>query len=78
MLWQAKTRCCIDALEQDADALAASGFAIGHIAIGIALAYLDFRFGDLNWRNGHPRLATWHATFEARPSVLANAPVDDR
>ena len=29
---------------------------IGHIAIGIALSYLDFRFADLAWRDGHPRL----------------------
>ena len=70
--------CCVDALEQEADALAASRFGIGHIAIGIALSYLDFRFGDLNWRDGHPRLAAWHATFDARPSVVANPPVDDR
>jgi glutathione S-transferase len=78
ILWLAKMRCCIDALEQEADALAAGRFAIGHIAIGIALAYLDFRFADLNWRDGHPRLAAWHATFDARPSVLANPPIDDR
>ena len=78
LLWQTKIRCCIDALEQEADALAASRFAIGHIAIGIALAYLDFRFGDLNWRDGHSRLAAWDATFDARPSVQANPPVDDR
>jgi glutathione S-transferase len=78
LLWQIKIRCCIDALEQEADALAASRFAIGHIAIGIALAYLDFRFGDLNWRDGHSRLAAWDATFDARPSVQANPPVDDR
>jgi glutathione S-transferase len=77
-LWQAKIRSCVDALETEADALAASRFSIGHIAIGIALSYLDFRFQDLNWRDGHPRLAAWHATFDARPSVLANPPVDDR
>jgi glutathione S-transferase len=77
-LWQAKVRHCIDALEQDADALAGSRFAIGHIAIGIALGYLDFRFADLSWRDGHPQLAAWHVTFDARPSVQANAPVDDR
>ena len=58
--------------------MATSRFTIGHIAIGIALSYLDFRFGNLRWRDGHPRLATWHATFETRPSVLANPPVDDR
>ena len=51
---------------------------IGHIAIGIALSYLDFRFGEVNWRDGHPHLATWHGTFDARPSVVVNPPVDDR
>jgi glutathione S-transferase len=77
-LWRAKLLACIDALERDADALAAGRFTIGHIAIGIALSYLDFRFGDLAWRDGHPRLAAWHATFDARPSVRANPPIDDR
>jgi hypothetical protein len=51
---------------------------VGHLAIGVALAYLDFRFADLSWRNGHPVLAEWHTTFNARPSVQANLPVDDR
>ena len=44
-LWEAKLRCCADALEQEADALAADRLSIGHIAIGNALSYLDFRFG---------------------------------
>ncbi|MGE0222285.1 MAG: glutathione S-transferase family protein [Acetobacteraceae bacterium] len=77
-LWRAKLRACVDALEQEADALAASPFSIGHIAIGVALGYLDFRFDAMSWRNGHPKLAAWHATFNARPSVMANMPVDDR
>jgi glutathione S-transferase len=77
-LWQSKIRACVDALEQEADALAASRLTIGHIAIGIALSYLDFRFAELRWRDGHPLLAAWHATFDARPSVVANPPVDDR
>jgi glutathione S-transferase len=77
-LWQAKLRCCVEALEQEADALVEGRFTIGHISIGIALAYLDFRFSDLNWRDGHPRLAAWHAMFDARASVQANPPVDDR
>ena len=77
-LWEGKIRSCVDALEHEADALAAGRLTIGHIAIGIALSYLDFRFGDLHWRGGHPRLATWHATFDKRPSVVANPPVDDR
>ena len=77
-LWQGKIRACVDALEQEADALAASRITIGHVAIGIAVSYLDFRFAELRWRDGHPRLASWHATFDARPSVIANPPVDDR
>jgi glutathione S-transferase len=48
------------------------------VAIGVALGYLDFRFASLAWRDGHPKLAAWHETFNARPSVQANMPVDDR
>ena len=77
-LWRAKLRTCVDALEDEADALTREQFSIGHIGIGIALSYLDFRFADLNWREGHQRLASWHAAFDARPSVQANPPVDDR
>lgn len=77
-LWRAKLVACVDALEHEADALSAGAYTIGHVAIGVALAYLDFRFGELAWREGHPKLAAWHATFDARPAVLANPPVDDR
>jgi glutathione S-transferase len=75
-LWRAKLRACVDALEHEA--LDAGGFTIGHLAIGVALAYLDFRFSEIAWRDGHPKLAAWHATFNARPAVQANLPVDDR
>ena len=37
----------------------------------------DFRFAAEDWRGGHPRIAAWHATFAARPSVRATDPVDD-
>ncbi len=75
-LWRAKLRSCVDALETEADALAADPFSIGHIAIGVALGYLDFRFDVLQWRTGHPKLTAWHATFNARPSVAANMPAE--
>ncbi len=77
-LWRAKIRASVDALEYEAEALAASPFTVGHLAIGVALGYLDFRFSELAWREGHPKLSAWHATFNARPAVLANPPVDDR
>jgi glutathione S-transferase len=76
-LWRAKLVSCVDALEVEAEALASSTFSIGHLAIGVALGYLDFRFAALSWRDGHPRLAAWHETFNARPAVQANMPVDD-
>lgn len=73
-LWVGKIVCCLDALEGEAAALAGTAFNIGHIAIGVALGYLDFRFGAEAWRSGRPRLAAWHAGFNARPSVAANMP----
>jgi glutathione S-transferase len=67
----------LDALEREADDLAAAPFDIGHIAVGCALSYLDFRYADEDWRKDHPRIAKWHATFDARPSVQATLPIDD-
>ena len=75
-LWRAKLRACVDALEGEADALSADAFSIGHIAIGVALGYLDFRFDGLQWRQAHPKLTAWHANFNARPSVAANMPAE--
>jgi glutathione S-transferase len=72
-----RSAAVLASLEREADALAASAFDIGHIAIGCALSYLDFRFADQDWRQGHARLAIWHAVFAARPSVQATRPVDD-
>lgn len=77
-LWRAKLSACVEALEHEAAALGASGFTVGHLAIGVALSYLDFRFADLAWRDGHPKLAAWHEAFVARPAVQANPFVDDR
>jgi len=51
-------------------------FGIAEITTGCALSYMDFRFPDLDWRNGRNNLAAWHAGFEARPSVLATKVVD--
>jgi glutathione S-transferase len=72
-----RTSTVLDSLEREAAALAAGPLTIGHIAIGCALSYLDFRFADDNWREHHQRLADWHAGFAARPSVAATRPVDD-
>jgi glutathione S-transferase len=67
----------LDCLEREAESLTRTPFSIGHIAIGCALSYLDFRFSDDDWRKSHLRIANWHAAFAARPSVRATHPVDD-
>ena len=72
-----KINTALAALEAEAGALAAGAFSIGHIAIGVALSYLDFRFADLAWRNGHTQLAAWHKEFEQRRSVIKVEVIDD-
>jgi glutathione S-transferase len=69
--FQEKYDATLDALEKDAAGLAATPFGIGHIAIGCALSYSDFRFPDLDWRGHHPQIAAWHKTFSERPSARA-------
>lgn len=71
-----KVGAALDVAERDAAALAAAAFGIGHIAIGCALSYLDFRFDAVGWRNGRPQLGAWHRGFAGRPSVLANKIID--
>ena len=73
----ARKAAVLESLEREAESLTTTPFGIGHIAIGCALSYLDFRFAVENWRKDHLRLANWHAAFAARPSVRATEPVDD-
>ena len=47
---------------------------MGHIAVGCALGYVDFRHGERDWRTAHPALAAWFAAFDARPAMQATAP----
>lgn len=39
------------------------------IALGAALAYVNFRHGDLDWRANRPSLAGWFEEFSARRSM---------
>jgi len=75
--YAAKRKASLATLEKEADDLGATPFSIGHIAVGCALSYLDFRYAAEPWRDSHPLLAAWHKTFAARPSVRATEPIDD-
>jgi glutathione S-transferase len=63
----------LDVLEGEARALFGD-LTIGHISIGCALGYLDFRFADEEWRKGRPALSEFFASFGARASMVATAP----
>ena len=47
---------------------------LADIAVGCALAYLDFRFPDIAWRSEHPQLARLADKLNARPSFIDTQP----
>jgi glutathione S-transferase len=74
--FEAKRTAILAVLEQEAPALAAGPFEIGRLTIAVALAYLDFRWPDFDWRIAHPRLSAWEATIAARPAMQASPFID--
>ncbi|MEM9426233.1 MAG: glutathione S-transferase family protein [Pseudomonadota bacterium] len=71
--WSKVTRS-LDALEARWMSLLQAPLNIGQIAVACALAYLDFRHEDRDWRKDHPELAAWHSGFAERPSMQKTAP----
>jgi glutathione S-transferase len=68
--WQAG----LDLLERSAAALAGEP-TIGSVTAGCALGYLDFRYGNDDWRGSRPALARWYEAFAKRASMGATVPV---
>lgn len=68
-----KVRTALAAIEREAASLG-DQLDIGTITFGCALGYLDLRFADLGWRDGHPETARWFERFGARPSMAATRP----
>lgn len=50
-------------------------YTLADIAVGCALAYLDFRFGHIDWRSPYPNLARLYEKVAARPSFADTRPV---
>ncbi len=65
----------LDAMEADVEAFG-EAVTIAHITFCAALGWMDFRFGDDDWREGRPGLADWYAAYSARPSAMATEPAD--
>jgi len=49
-------------------------FGIGQIGAACVLGYLDFRYPDIDWRAGNPRLKGWYEEVSKRPSVRDTIP----
>lgn len=49
--------------------------SLSDIAVGCALAYLDFRFAQLNWRSPYPNLHKLHDKLSLRPSFIDTTPL---
>ena len=69
-----KIRRTLAELEADAIAELTSHFDIAAISVACALAYLDFRHPDMQWRLDNPKLADWYAEVSQRPSMQQTQP----
>ena len=74
--WDRKIRSALSALDKEAEALGKAPVSIGHVAIGVALGYIDFRFPGFGWREANKRIAGWYEIFSQRPSMRNTLPVD--
>jgi glutathione S-transferase len=72
----AKVEGALDALNARWVSHLSGPLDIGHISVGCALGYLDFRHDARNWRQGRDALAEWDSRFAARPSMQATRPSD--
>lgn len=70
----AKVNSSLDDLEARWMDLLAGPLSLGVVSVACALGYLDYRFGDLDWRGARPKLAAWFKTFAERPSMQASKP----
>jgi glutathione S-transferase len=72
-----RVRGALAALEIETEAGALNGpLTIGHVTVGCALGYLDFRFAAEEWRMRHRQLAAWFEDFNKRRSMQLTVPRD--
>jgi glutathione S-transferase len=69
-----KIRACIPVLDAELAQVGEQPLHVGHIAVATALAYIDFRFPEIDWRTGHPGLGGWYEALAQRPSMRATVP----
>jgi glutathione S-transferase len=72
--FETRVHTALDGWEREVASIADDAFNVGHITLGVALGYLDFRFNNLDWRAGRKALTGWHARFASRDSAMATEP----
>jgi glutathione S-transferase len=66
----------VDLLESEVEeSLKRAPFSIAQLAISAALGYLDLRFEDMRWREGHPKLTSWYGQMRERRSIGLTDPI---
>lgn len=69
-----KIICTLDEMEKSWVKHLRGSLDIGTVTAGCLLGYLDFRFGDYDWRKSHPKLAAWFKSFAKKPAMAKTAP----
>lgn len=49
-------------------------YSLADIAVGVCLAYLDFRCPEIDWKGNYPNLVELQEKLEARPSFIETLP----
>jgi glutathione S-transferase len=66
----------VELLESEVEeGLRRAPFSIAQLAISAALGYLDLRFEDMRWREGHPKLTLWYSQMRERRSIGLTDPI---
>ena len=75
--WIDRTRSRLNAAFDDLEANwldTLSEVNAGSLSAGVMLAYVDFRLAsEFPWRNGRPKLASWHEKISTRDSFVRTA-----
>lgn len=71
--FEERTTAILGVFEQQVTHYHPQDFHLGVITLGVALAYMNFRFEDVDWSADHPNLASFLQLFENRPSVVHTA-----
>jgi glutathione S-transferase len=71
--WRDQLARALDAVPGEVQQLPGE-LTLGHLALAVALAYVEFRHPEIGWRDGRPELAAWFETLATRPSLAETAP----